>query len=150
MFHGSSIRSLQSAAFVAVVLQMLALLVWMLGGRHFGRGGAFFGGVLSVGALVAVAIGVVLAPVTLIGLVVAIGVEGATPFLTCVVFSRNAIRAVRQARAAGGRWDGPLLFAMGVFLATAIPLVTEFCLGSWIVWALQSLPWREYLWFRKS
>jgi hypothetical protein len=82
-----------------------------------------------------------LAPLGLIGLVVfGLGLLLMTPFLTCVVFSRDAVDAMRQARKAGGKWDAWLLFATGVLLAAAVPVVIALCFGPSIETALKSLP----------
>jgi hypothetical protein len=150
VFRDSRIDHLRTLAFAAIVLQMLILPLWMVGGRYFGRWSALFGGALSVGAGVAGTMGVILAPMSFLGLIVfGIGLLGITPFLTCVVFSRNALDAVRQARAAGGKRSVLLLFAIGFLLAAAIPFAMDFCFGPWIETAIKSLPSPRSPWLER-
>jgi hypothetical protein len=126
---------------IAIVLEMLILPVWMVGGRYAGRWSALFGGMLYVGTAVAGVIGVLLSLFSLIGIVFfGIGLLGFTPFLTCVVFARNARDALRRARAAGGKWDVGLLFLAGALLAAAIPCLIQAGFGTWIATTVQSLP----------
>jgi hypothetical protein len=96
---------------------------------------------LTAGAVVAGGVGVVLSPLGLIGLIVfGLGLLLMTPFLTCVVFSRNAIGAMRQARTAGGKWGVWLFFGTGFLLAVVVPVLTDSLFGPWIETALKSLP----------
>ena len=151
IFHDLRGNRLTAVALVAVVLQMLILPVWMVGGRRFGRWSALFGGGLFVGAAVAGIIGTLLSPISLIGtFFFAIGLLGFTPFLTCVVFARNSAAAVRQARVAGGKWDEWMLFAVGFLLAAAIPLLVQSCFGPWIETAFKSLPRPHEFWTGSS
>ena len=62
-------------------------------------------------------------PFTLIGVFVLIGVLGFTPFLTALVFLRNAVRAVRSARAKSGEWPGAA--TLGFIIAFAPPAAAE-------------------------
>ena len=147
IFHDSPRDRLTAVALVAIVLQMLILPIWMVAGRHFGRWSALLGGGLSVGAVVAGSIGVLLALFSVIGtFFYGIGLLGFTPFLTCVVFARNSAAAVRQARVAGGKWEAWLPFAIGALLAAAIPCVMQSCFGPWIETAVKSLPRPHELW----
>ena len=140
-FFYDSPNRLTDAAFVAIVLQMLTLPAWAVGGRYVGRWSALFGGVLLVGAVIAGTIGAILSPLSVLGtFVYGIGLLGFTPFLTCVVFSRNLADAMRQAHAAGGKWDVRLLFAMGLLLAAGLPFLMESLFGQWIEMAIKSMP----------
>jgi hypothetical protein len=55
-----------------------------------------FGGIFFAGAMCSFAIGVVLLPLTLVGLFFLIGLLGLIPFVTAFVYLRNAIRALRR------------------------------------------------------
>jgi hypothetical protein len=126
---------------LAVVFEMLILLMWMIVGRYVGRWSALFSGMLWVGAVVAGVIGVLLSLFSLIGIVFfGIGLLGFTPFLTCVVFVRNARDAARRARDAGGKWEVVPLFMAGFVLAAAIPCLMQMEFGTWIATTVQSLP----------
>jgi hypothetical protein len=152
VFREGSADRLRALAFVAIVLQMLTLPIWMVGGRRLGRCGALVGGALCVGAAVAGILGVVLVPISFIGLIVfGIGLLGFTPFLTCVVFARNALDAVRYAPAARGKEEVLLfaLFATGFVLAATAPIVLELSFGEWIDSAIRSLPAPPNRWLEK-
>jgi hypothetical protein len=141
VFRASSADRSRIPVLVAVICEMLILAIWIVCGRGAGRWSALFAGMLTVGAVVAGGIGAMLAPLGLIGLVVfGLGLLLMTPFLTCVVFSRNAIDAMRQARKAGGKWDAWLLFATGALLAAAVPVVIALCFGPSIETAFKALP----------
>jgi hypothetical protein len=128
-------------AFAAVVFQMLIFSGWLAVGWCAGRWNAVFSGMMSVGAAVAGTIGVCLAPFSLIGMAfMGLGFLGTTPFLTCAVFWRGALEAIRRARGAGGQRVRSLLFVIGGLLAVAIPLLAVLWLGPMIEWAMRSLP----------
>ncbi len=149
VFRDSSGDRWRIPVLVAIIAEMLILSIWIVGRRHFGRWNALFSGMLTVGAIVAGAIGAGLAPLGTIGLLFfGLGLLLMTPFLTCVVFSRNAKDAMRQARRAGGKWDAWLLFAAGFLLAAALPLLIDFCFAPWIETALKSLPHPHEPWLQ--
>jgi hypothetical protein len=76
-----------------------------------------------------------------IGLLAAgLGLLGSIPWLTCVVFSRNARQAMRQARAAAGERMAILLFIAGALLAAAIPALIYLSLGPSVEHTLKSIP----------
>jgi hypothetical protein len=132
---------LRTTAFAAIVCQLVALPLWMVAGRYMGRWSALLGGVLLVGAGVAAMVGLTLIPMSLIGLFVfGIGLLGATPFLTSVVFWRNGQDAMRHAGVLDGSWDAWLLMAVGLSLAVAIPVFLSVCFGPWVETAIRLLP----------
>ena len=88
-----------------------------------------------------------LVPVSLIGLIVyGIGLLGFTPFLTCVVFCRNASQAMRHGTAAGSKRVSLPLFLLGVMLGVVIPVCICWMAGPWIEHLIKSLP-RPHEWF---
>jgi hypothetical protein len=130
-----------SIVYLAIATEMLILLVWLAAGRWSGRWSAVFAGALFVGTIVSGCIGALLALFGVIGLLLAgIGLLAFTPWMTCVVFTRNARRAMRQARAIGGRRSAILLFLAGVLLAAAIPASIYFSAGDWVEHALKLMP----------
>jgi hypothetical protein len=141
VFRGSSGADWRIPVFVAIIIEMLILPVWIVAGRCLGRWSALFSGMLTVGAIVAGGVGAVLLVPGLIGLIAfGLGLLLMMPFLTCVVFSRNAIRAMRQAGMAGGNWDVWVFFATGFLLAAVAPVVIDSFFGPWIETAVKSLP----------
>jgi hypothetical protein len=101
----------------AIALGLLSLCAWLA----LRQAPALFAGLLTGGAIFAALLGLVLFPLSLMGLSMLIGVLGFTPFATAFVFWRNAVRAYRQA-SAGSASRRYLLLAMGLGMS---------CVGPW-------------------
>jgi hypothetical protein len=107
-------------AYTFIGLQVSSLCVWLL----FRRLPALFTGILAAGATFSLCLGVVLFPFSLIGLMVAIGILGFSPFATSFVYWRNSIRARSEARRVGGKtWV--LTTVCGFLMALAVPLTAQ-------------------------
>ncbi len=132
---------LRVIGYLTIATQILALVTWMTIGWWLGRGSAVFSGFLFVGAVVSGIIGVLLAFFSTIGLLFyGIGMLGFTPFLTCVVFSRNARQARRQAAAAADKRTSVPLFLLGALLAVAIPVLICWAAGPWLEHWIKLMP----------
>lgn len=88
----------QLFTYVLAAFEMTALCVWMLARGRLGEWAAAAGALLLAGALFCYAVGLVLLPFSLLGLLLLVGALGFTPFLTGFVYLRNGVRAVRLAR----------------------------------------------------
>jgi hypothetical protein len=101
VFQGSSIggpplySNYQVFAYAITAIEVAVLWLWLFVPR-LRSVGAFFSGILITGSLFSVVIGCAILPFTLLGLLVAIGVFGFTPFLTAFVYLRNGVRALRS------------------------------------------------------
>ena len=138
---GGPLGGLQPLAYLIILFQMCVLLVWLIGYPWLGRGSAVFAGILWVGSVTAFGIGGITLPLSLLGLLAAfIGLLGFTPFLTGIVFGRNAAQADRRARVAGGRALASWLTFLGAMLAVAIPGLVYLSLGTFIEVAIQWMP----------
>ena len=119
-----------------------ALLLWQFtpdGAPIIAR---FFADSLSVGTLLALAIGVCILPMTLIGLLLNVGFLGTMPFLTVTVYMRNLISATRMAIANAGAHLPQLMpaIAMGFIVAIGLPLLLNEICGRELADYLRSLP----------
>ena len=76
-------------------LEIVVLLMWLSFRRHLTAFCAPIGGIFIAGGIFSLAIGVLILPYTLIGLIFLIGAAGFTPFLTAFVYFRNGVRAFR-------------------------------------------------------
>jgi hypothetical protein len=85
------------------------------------RSSPLLAGVFLGGFLFALILGIVMLPLSLLGLVVFIGVLGFTPFVTSLVFLRNACRCWRDSSAQLSRRTRLLLVALGIALILGIP-----------------------------
>ena len=108
-------------AYCAIALGVIAMTTWLT----VGRPAAFLSGLLTAGALFAMALGIVLLPISVLGLYVLIGVFGFTPLLTAFLFWRNAVRAYRTSRLGTGAARtkrAPWLWAAGLIFGLAFPI----------------------------
>jgi len=85
----------QLFAYLFCGLQIGIFLCWRTLARHLAPAAGLIGGVLIAGALFSFIVGVLILPLTLLGLIILIGVVGFTPFLTSFVYLRTGIRAQR-------------------------------------------------------
>lgn len=118
---GPVLGSLKLFAYALIALEIAALAAWLtLGGRAGVWCGAL-GGAMTAGALFSLVVGIVLLPLTLMGLVFIIGVFGFSPFLVAFVYWRNGRRARRESARSlteGQRRRLPLVAGL---LALALP-----------------------------
>ncbi len=127
-------------AITAILVQIGLLLAWQLTPRGLSSLSAFFAGSLSVGFVLATAVGIGILPQTLIGMLLLVGFLGTMPFLTAIVYLRNVISARRMARAESPAWITGPMFALGVVVAFGLPFVLHQALGAQIADYLRSLP----------
>ena len=84
--------------YFAVALGIISLLVWLFAPVHTGYAPAVLAGVFYTGETLAIVIGLLLMPLSILGLTVGLGVLGFLPFLVAYVYWRNAVRADRLAK----------------------------------------------------
>jgi hypothetical protein len=114
------------AAYLFIASEIgLLVLGWRLRLRA-GRA-AFVGGALLVGGILSLGLGVALAPLSLVGIFLGVGLLGFTPLFTAFVYLRNAARAVRRAGPFRPRLG--LAYAAGVAVAV-VPALTVHGVGT--------------------
>ncbi len=108
-----------------VAISIFVLLIWLKMGIRIGCYSGLLAGAMLIGAAYSGLLGVVLFPMSVVGLMVAIGAFGFTPLFTSYVFYRNAERAchLAQARLGYRRFVGTLF--VGAVLAFSIPCLVE-------------------------
>lgn len=123
MFYGGPIQVL---LYVAVALQLTALVSWWICPRHLLWLIGALAGVLMVGALLALSIAVAMIPLTLMGLLFLIGVLGLAPWYTSFIFFRNAREAFRTVDRSGRpSHAGVAGVVLGALIAVAFPMTAE-------------------------
>src|ERR1700730_262010 len=102
-------------------IEIVVLIAWLLFGTQLPFGRVLIGGFLVSGALLCAAIGCILLPYSLMGLMFGVGILGFTPFVAAVVYLRNGYRATqsRQEVVSGGVQMAALL--LGCLLALGGP-----------------------------
>lgn len=86
----------QVLAYLVSTVEIAIFIVWRTFRKQLTTFSAPFGGVLLAGGLFSTAIGILILPLTLLGLLFLIGALGFIPFLTGFVYFRNGVRAMKD------------------------------------------------------
>ena len=111
----------------AEIIIGVALLAYYLFAQRCSR---FLAGALLASALFAFAVGVVLLPMSLMGMFILIGVFGLTPFLTAFVFLRNGYRCWRESTAHQPVIRAVVVAVLAGVLVCGIPLALQMSLAA--------------------
>lgn len=112
----------QTFVYLLSGFEMLLLCLWLVMGAGSELSNSMLGGALIFGGVFCSAIGILLIPLSVLGLMVAIGILGFTPLLAALVYLRNGWRALRTPA------DQPSIFTRatgatcGLLLVAAIPV----------------------------
>jgi len=106
-------------------LQMALLCLWLLIGPGNSIWNWTIGGALVGGGIFCLAAGCVLAPFSVMGLMFVIGIFGFTPFLTALVYLRNAMRAFRARSHDEPHFMRALGLTVGLAFALALPALSS-------------------------
>lgn len=106
-------------------LQIALLCLWLLIGPGNQIWNWTIGGALVGGGIFCLAAGCVLAPFSIMGLMFGIGVFGFTPFLTALIYLRNANRALRARSHDESNFVRALGFTVGLALVVALPALSS-------------------------
>jgi len=87
----------QLPVYVVSGLAIMATATWLLWWPKLRAFGLLFSGSFAISGVIALLIGIVLFPFSVIGLLVLLGFLGFTPLFTSYVLFRNAVRAYRAA-----------------------------------------------------
>lgn len=104
-------------------IEIAVLCLWLLTGPGLEVWNRMMGGIFLIGALFCLAVGLVLSPFSLIGLLYGIGIFGFTPFLTAMVYLRNSRRALRSNSRELSNLVRILVPSLGILFATGLPLL---------------------------
>lgn len=108
-------------AYVLSYVSIMAVIGWFLLGERLKWLNAFLAGLFGVSAIISFALGILLLPFSLIGLIFLIGVLGFTPFFSGAVYLRNAVWAFRAARPFLEKRVVISSFLLGAVFSIAIP-----------------------------
>jgi hypothetical protein len=111
----------QFFAYGLIAIEIVALGVWLAMGRRAGEWCGVLGGVMIAGAAFSAVIGLLLLPLSVIGLVFIVGVLGFMPFVTAFIYWRNARRALAAAGARMSRAALYLTLALGAIVPVGAP-----------------------------
>ncbi|HYY42990.1 MAG TPA: hypothetical protein VE775_09680 [Pyrinomonadaceae bacterium] len=113
-------------AYAVIFIEITALLGWHVRVRE-ARQARILGGIMLAGGIFSLVVGVVILPLSLLGLLFyGIGLFGFTPLVTAIIYLRNGRRALRYARAQAptpGRRVAPVL--LSALLSIALPALAQ-------------------------
>lgn len=140
----------QGFVYLASGIEILLLSTWLVLGQRLQPATRIAGGMLMTGAVVSGLIGLVLLPFSLLGLSLGIGAFGFIPFLTALVYLRNAKSAFQLARPShlsgssmqerklpsldGTGWVGATI--MGFVLVLGVPAALTFTASMFVSQAM--------------
>lgn len=112
----------QTFVYLLSGFEILLLCFWLVmgGGPEFSN--SLIAGVLLIGAVFCLLAGFLLLPFSLIGLMIGVGVFGFTPFLTMIVYSRNAFRAFHVITNPASTFTRVFGVICGLVLVLSIPI----------------------------
>ncbi|HEV8368384.1 MAG TPA: hypothetical protein VGQ39_10580 [Pyrinomonadaceae bacterium] len=115
----------QFFAYLVTAIEITVLLVWITLSQHLRAFSAPIGGILIGGAIFSFAVGVLILPFSLMGLIILIGAAGFTPFLTGFVYLRTGVRALK-AQEKNDAFDYRFLMAgLAALLAITLPALVS-------------------------
>jgi hypothetical protein len=109
--------------------EIAVLCLWLIIRPQHHVGSRIIAGALLGGAVFCAAMGFVLSPFSLLGLMFGIGIFGFTPFLTAFVYARNVVRAFRSGDTTPV-FESGMIFTGGFLLATILPLTLSMAIHS--------------------
>lgn len=124
-YSGAVLGEFKPFAYLLSYFSIMALLAFRLWGARLKWFNGFLCGLFAVAAAVSLGIGIVLSPLSLLGLIILIGAVGFTPFFTAFVFARSAVRAYRIAKPVV---ESKLLFnsiILAAILSLSLPILVN-------------------------
>jgi hypothetical protein len=106
-------------------LAIITLSIWLALGHRTRSLSSGFSGVLLAGAAISFSIGVVILPLTLIGILYVIGLLGFIPFITGFVYLRNGVRAIGASGPNGSRTPRVAVAVFSAVIAVGLPSVAQ-------------------------
>jgi hypothetical protein len=121
--------------YAEIVIGVILLAYYLLTQRS----SSWLAGALLSGALFALVVGIVLLPLTLLGMFILIGFFGLTPFLTAFVFLRNGYRCWQESTARRPATRGVPVAVVAAVLVCGIPLALQVGLSAFADRAISGL-----------
>jgi len=119
--HIVPLAQYKSLVYFFSAISIVTLVVWLLTYRTLKSAGGIIGGILLSGAVCSLLIGILILPLSLIGLMLIIGVLGFTPFFTAFVYLRNGVRAMKSAESYVSHAKLVSSLLSGALLVIALP-----------------------------
>ena len=138
LFGAPILGEYQLFAYLTSGIAIAALVTWLCFEQQLEAYGAIFWGVFLVGAAFSTVVGIVIFPVSLLGLMFIIGLAGFTPFVAAFVYLRNGIKAIR--RAGGVRLELKTAAGLGAaFMLVSLPAIVSYQVSTTISRSIDEL-----------
>ncbi|HEV7646149.1 MAG TPA: hypothetical protein VGO50_19590 [Pyrinomonadaceae bacterium] len=121
--HKGLLGDYQTFAYVLSFTLIMANAALLLFGGWFKKSNIYLSGLFAVGGIVALAIGLVLLPFSILGSIFLIGILGFTPLFTSFVYLRNAVMTFRTAQPYFRRASLIGAFVFAGALSVSIPIL---------------------------
>src|SRR5215831_1129917 len=108
------------------LLAIPALGLWLAFGRRIKAGSGLLSGVLAAGSFCSTALGFLILPLTIIGLLAIIGLLGFTPLIAGFVYCRNAVRSFKRSTLHAPKARSVQLLLLGFVVAVGLPALGNF------------------------
>lgn len=110
-------------AYLMGFVSVMSMVAWLLWRERVKWLGAPFAGIFFVGGLVSLCVGIMIFPLSLLGLIFIVGALGFTPLITGVIYLRNALRTMIAARSTMQTSVIVYSVALAAIFATIVPFV---------------------------
>lgn len=108
-------------AYILSSSSILAMTAWLLWGDRLKWLTGWLAGLFFAAGLVACVIGIILSPISLIGVLAVIGLLGFSPLITGLIFLRNGVRAMRAASPFFEKQTLVYVTALGGLISLVLP-----------------------------
>jgi hypothetical protein len=104
---------------------IMAMMAWLIWGARLRWLNSFLAGLFAVGSFVSLVVGIVLFPLSLIGIFFIIGIFGFTPLLSAFVYLRNSSRAFQSSKSVFKMNALISSFVLSTILSFTIPMLVN-------------------------
>ena len=126
--------------YIFSALSIVTLSLWLILGGRSSSLNAMIGGVLLAGSACSLVIGIVILPLSLLGLFFFfIGIFGFIPFVTAFVYLRNGIRAVRTATHFARQPELTAMILLGAVLAITPSVLVQWQINRTVTRSMNDL-----------
>ena len=123
LFRGALLGQVRPFAYLLSFTCIMAMTAWLIWGTKLQWMASTVAGVFFLGSAISLVVGIVILPVSLLGLIILVGALGFTPLFSAVVYVRNGIRAYRVAVPAVGAvvaWRFTFLAGLFAFVTPSV------------------------------
>jgi len=110
-------------AYILSFVSVMAMSAWLIWGEKLKWFNAFLAGLFIVGGVVSLSLGIILSPISLLGLIILVGALGFTPMFSAVVYLRNSLRAYQAAKPFLEKSVLTRSFALSAIFSAVVPFV---------------------------